>query len=429
MDLTAPLSKRQILFNSLLVLACGLVAFVFSLNGLIRHLVKDWTGVSGNALRDIARLPDALYHSLPGGKYFVLQILFRWVLLSLVGFVCLLALNSIRHQTINIFVSGMGGLLIGLFALTWMSLLVVLAWLIFSAAAWIFAALQWVIAGILAFLMWTPVLVVLIGLITIAVAIRLIGLFKDLSLEQILTWIKELFEGLSLKLFVFLSGLVGVFAFIWLVGIPLWRYYITPILKAIQAWLIEYVVPVITFIFSALGLVVLVLIGLGALFVILSLLGRQLLDQLSAARFCGRDIQSSFSAGFAVGAAMGLALLVCSANAEYRAVINTAWAHTSPVLIGTDIIAATYSLMPARAEALLQGLLSKSSPPIFDLALLVATLFLANCSLLMGLLSGVTVEPLRQLFSLQRMPPLFKALFFVVFGLGMAVVGSITQDE
>jgi hypothetical protein len=85
--------------------------------------------------------------------------------------------------------------------------------------------------------------------------------------------------------------------------------------------------------------------------------------------------------------------------------------------------------MPARAEALLQGLLNKSSPPIFDLALLVATLFLANCSLLMGLLSGVTVEPLRELFSLQRMPPLFKALFFVVFGLGIMVLGSATQDD
>ncbi|MEA2205963.1 MAG: hypothetical protein QOE77_2739 [Blastocatellia bacterium] len=429
MDLIAPLSRRQILLQSLLVLACGLLACVFSLNGLIRHVAKDWTGSSGNALRNIARLPDAVYYIIPGGKYFALELLFRWVLLSLAGYVCLLALNSIRHQTINIFASGMGGLLLGLFALTWMSLLVVLVLLILFVIAWIYAALQWLIAGILAFLLWTPVLVVLIGLITIGVAIALMRLFKDISWGQIFVWIKELLEGLSVKLFVSLAGLLGVFAFTWLVLIPLWRYYITPILKAIQAWLIEYVVPIITLVFSVLGTAVVVLVGVAALLMILILLGLQLLDQLSAARFCGRDMRNSFSAGFAVGAALGLALLVCSVNPEYHALINSAWGHTSPVLIDSDIIATTYALMPARAEALLQGLLNKSSPPIFDLALLVATLFLANCSLLMGLLSGVTVEPLRELFSLQRMPPLFKALFFVVFGLGIMVLGSATQDD
>ncbi len=430
MDITAPVAKRFLFFQAILVLSCGIVVSIFSLNGVLRYLAQGWAGTtSGNALLGLAAIPDNLYGRLPGERFFWLELLFRWVMLSLTVFVSLLLLNSLRHQTVNIFVSGVGGLLLGVFALTWISLFVFLVGGVLYAVAWVYSFLHWIIAGILAFLLWTPVLVTVIGLVVLAAAIPLLGFLKDLSREQILAWIKELFSTLSIRLFLVISGIVATVAFVWLVVVPLWREYISPILALISAWLIDNVLPILAFLFSGLTTIVLILLALVAITAVLAILGRQLIDQLTSAHLCGRDLHKAFAAGFTVGAAAGLSLLVCSANDEYRAVINGAWAATSLILIDLDIVRATYALMPGSAETLLQGLFTKASPPIFDLAMLVVTLFLANCSLLMGLLSGITVEPLRQLFTRERMPLLARVLFGIVVGVTIAAVDSIANQD
>jgi hypothetical protein len=430
MNTNSPTPAKSILFQIVNTLFFGLIVCVFSLNGILRNIGNNWPGTKvGDTLVGLASVPDGVYGALPGGKYFLLELLVRWVLLSLTVFICLLLLNSIRHQTVNIFVSGTGGLLIGLFALTWVSLLVFLGRIVFICVAWLFEMLHWIIAGILSFLFWWPVLYTLVGVGAVVGVIVLVALLKDLSLDDFLNWIKELIAKLSLKPLLAVAGMVVAVALVWFVFLPLWREYITPLLMLIAAWLSEYVAPILTWILSAFFILVLSLLTLVAIVIVLFLLGRQLIDQFTSAHTCGRNMHSAFAAGFAVGAAAGLALLVCSTNNEYRAVVNASWAGTSPVFADADVVAAVYAFMPRSAEVLLQGLFMKASLPIFDSALLVATLFLANCSLLMGLLSGVTVEPLRRLFSRERMPPLFNLMFGLLVACAVAALDAAANQD
>ena len=126
---------------------------------------------------------------------------------------------------------------------------------------------------------------------------------------------------------------------------------------------------------------------------------------------------------------MGLALLVCLANPDFRSLVNVSWGDTSPVLSSMDLSAAAYSLMPARAEILLQSAFAKASIPIFDLVSLIAALLLANCSLITGLVAGVEVEPLRHLFRQDRLPPLGKLLFGFVIMFAIALAGSLAGED
>lgn len=409
----------------------GFVVCVFSLNGVLRHIADGlpWPKTRG-ALLALAAVPDGIYQALPGGRYFLLELLARWAILSFGLFIGLLLLNSIRHQTANIFISGVGGLLLGLFVLTWVSLFLFLIAILLLCVGWLFSLLAWIFTAILSFFLWPPVLFTLIGLGLVIAAVGLIAYLRQLSLEQILAWLKQLFSVLTARTLFAVLGLAVAVAVVWLVVIPLWVAYIAPILAAIAAWLREYIVPVLAWIMSALGVLLIALLALVAVVGVLVLLGLHFIDQLKSARVCGRDIYGAFASGFSVGAAAGLALLVCSANGDYRAVVNAAWANTSPFFAGADMVGAVYALMPASEEAILQALLAKASPPIFDSALIVITLFLANCSLLMGLLSGVTVEPLRRLFALERTPVLFKLMFGVLVAVAVVAIDSqVSQDS
>jgi hypothetical protein len=430
MNTNTPPSPRFIFFQISRTLFFGLIVCVFSLNGVLRHLAGGWPETKASSLLlSLAAIPDSLYDALPGGKYFLLELLARWVILSLAVFVFLLLLNSLRHRTINIFVSGLGGLLLGMFALTWISLLIFLAGIILFCIFWVLALLKWIILGILSFILWPPVLFTLISLIVGAVVIALIAQLRNISLEEILEWLKEIFGKLSIKTLYGVLGVIAAVALVWLVVIPFWREYISPILVLIAAWLNEYVAPIIAWIFAAIGVLIVVILALAAIVAVLYILGQQFSEQLASAYACGRDMHTAFATGFTVGAAAGIALLVCLANDDYRAFINASWASTSPIFTNVDIVWAVYAIMPGSVEALLQSLFAKASLPLFDSALLIVTLFLANCSLLMGLLSGVSVEPLRQLFTFERMPLLAKLIFGLFVGVAVVAADSIASQD
>lgn len=425
MDNDATLPKKPSLTRLGGTLLCGLIVCVFSLNGALRNLAVNWPGTkTSDLLLALAGIPDAIYKSLPGAEYFILGLLIRWVILSLAVFASLLLLNSIRHRTANIFAAGAGGLLTGLFALTWVSLLIFLVGIIFVCVVWVFGLFQWVILAALSFFLWPPILFTLLAVGAIGACIVLIAQLKNLSLAQILAWLKELLSTLSAKAILVVSGVAAAAAALWFVAVPLWVVYIAPLLAAVAAWLQEYVAPIIAWLLSALGVMALTLLILAAIVGVLFLLGRLLVEQLTSARVCGRDIHGAFASGFSSGFAAGLTLLVCSANEDYRAVANAAWAGTTPVFAGADVVAAMFAFMPGSAEALLRSLFVRASVPIFDSALLVVTLFLANCSLMMGLLSGVAIEPLRRLFTVERMPALLK----LVGGALVAVI-VVTADS
>lgn len=425
MKTNTPLPQKPAFIQVAGTLLCGLMICVFSLNGVLRNLAGHWPETkAGNALLGMAAIPDAIYEALPGGKYFLLELLVRWALLSLVIFVSLLLLNSIRHQTVNFFVSGAGGLLLGLFVLTWVSLIIFLLGIVLICTRWVYGLLQWICTAVLSFLLWPPVFFTLVGLGVIVGTVALVALVKNLSLVQVIAWLKKVLSLLTARILYLVVGLAAAAALVWFVVIPLWVGYVAPLLALIAMWLREYVAPIIVWVMSALTTLVIVLLAAAAAIWLIFLLGRQFIDQLMSARTCGRDMYGAFAAGFCVGAAAGLTLLVCSANVDYRGVVNAAWAGTSPIFADADVVAVVYALMPGSAEALLQSFFTKASVPIFDAALIVVTLFLANCSLLMGLLSGATVEPLRRLFTVDRMP----AMCRVMFGVFMAFIVVATDS-
>jgi len=408
----------------------GGLVFIFSLNAVLRLFAGRWQGTRwGNALLSVASIPDSIYGTIRGGPYFIFELLLRWVLFLSVGYVALLIIASLRFQSPTIFASGVSGFIVGLFALTWLSILLLILLLVLAAITWVIAFLHLIVAAILSFLLWPPVLYTLLGLLAIAVIFGVVSVIRGLSLSALWRVFVDWIRSLSAKPIVFLICLLALAAFIWFVGIPLWKYYIEPILIIIRDWLVQYIVPVLTWILVMIGTLVIAIILIAAIVGILLALGWQLAEQFSSARFCGRNTHTLFEAGFSIGAVMGLVLLVCSSNPNFRSLVNTCWGETSPVFSSMDVSAAVYSLMPGRVESLLQSVFSRASIPIFDLTSLVATLLVANCSLATSLVAGVTIEPLRQLLRRDRLPPLGKVLFGFFIMVAVTVAGSLAGED
>jgi hypothetical protein len=323
----------------------------------------------------------------------------------------------------------MSGLLVGLFALTWLSILLLILVLLFFLVGWIVAVVHFIFAAILSFLFWPPVLYTILSIVAIGLVIGLISLARGFSLREFWKNLVEWLRSISAKPVVMVLAILALGALIWFVGIPLWQYYITPILMLIRDWLVQYVVPILSWIGSVLFVLVLAVIVISLMAGTLITLGWQFAEQFSSARFSGRNTHTLFEAGFAFGAVMGLVLLVCSANPTFRSLVNVSWSDTSPIFSSMDLSAAVYSLMPARAEILLQAAFAKASIPIFDLASLLAAVLLANCSLITGLISGVTVEPMSELINKDRLPPLGKLLFGLVIMCAAGLIGSLASED
>lgn len=424
------IEKRKIVAISARRLFYGVIVCIFSLNGVLRLLSSQWPNNRlSAALVTVASVPDSIYGSIRGGPYLLFELLLRWVLVSLAVYVFLLLVASLRHKSPIVLASGMSGMLIGLFALTWLSILIMIFVWLLAVVSWILAAVRFIFQMILSFLLWPPVLYTILSIVAIALIVGLISVAKGFSFSELWKNLKEWLRNMSAKPVVLILTILALAALIWFVGIPLWQYYIQPILLLIRDWLLEYVVPILSWIGSVLYVLVLAVIVIALTLITLGILGWQFAEQFLSSRYCGRNTHTLFEAGFAIGAVMGLALLVCSANPTFRSLVNTTWADTSPFLSSMDLSAAVYSLMPARAEILLQYAVAKASLPIFDLVCLLAALLLANASIMTGLVSGVTVEPLRELIRRNRLPLMGKLLFGFVIMCGALLASSLGGEE
>ena len=422
MSLEPSISKRKLFGIGL----CGILVCVFSLNGLLKVIANQWPGTRTNSfLLSIAGVPESLYQSLPGGPFLLFELLLRWAVLLLAAYFVLLLIASVRHQSPVIVVSGLGGLFVGLFSLTWLSLLILVLSLLRRLGAFVMELLQYVFTAILSFFLWAPIfytILVVIGIVTITVIISVI---KDVSFRDLWENLKEWLRNLSARPLFFLLGLLAVAALIWFVGIPIWEHYISPLLSLIRNWLAEYIAPILSWIWSLLLTLILGAI-LGALVLLaLGVLGWQFMDQFVSARACGSDTHVAFRAGFGMGAAMGLILLVCAASPTFRSLVNTSWSETSPVFSSLELSTAVFYFVPASIETQLHDALAKASIPVFDLTCLILTLLIANSSLITSVLSRVTIKPLRGLIAPQSWPPLGMALF----GLVIVILDSYGNDN
>jgi hypothetical protein len=86
------------------------------------------------------------------------------VLLSLAVFILLLSITALRHKSASVFVSGFAGLLVGLFSLTWISILVFCVFIILAIIAAFFSLMSYIFSAIVSFILWTPILYTLIAI-------------------------------------------------------------------------------------------------------------------------------------------------------------------------------------------------------------------------------------------------------------------------
>lgn len=357
---------------------------------------------------------------LAGRAILTFELLLHWIFILLGVYVLLLLIASARHKSSIMVVSGMSGLLIGLFALTWLSILILIIRLLFALFGWIVNIAQLIITAIFSFLLWSPILYTILGIVGIVIVAGLINLAKGFSIHELWVNLKEWLRNMSAKPVVFLLAILAVAALIWFVGIPLWEHSIHPVLMFIRNWVTQYIVPIVSWVISVLFTLVLAAIVVLLALTALGILGWQFADQFLAARSCGLNTHTAFEAGFATGAVLGLVLLVCAANPTFRSLLNVSWSDTSPILSSIDLSTTVYYLMPAQAERILHKAFEKASLPVFDLVCLIAALLMINSSLITGLFSRVTVAPIRGLVRREGLPPLGKALFgFVIAGVAM----------
>lgn len=410
----------------------GVLIYTFSLNGLLRKIAGDSESFISQVLRGLATIPDQTYDLLPGSQYFLFELLVRWLIISVAIFLVLLFLNSLRFKSAAVFISGISGLMTGIFLFTWVTVLLFIIFIIFAIVSWLFEWISFllsiVFSAILAVILWSPIFYGLIGLGILFTIIWLLSNFEDIW-NQILGWLESIFnsEGLINKiLFSSLAIVTIIGAFYVLVKV--WKTYLAPLFEIIINWLRVYVVPLLEWIIWLIGM--LLLIAVVTVFVCLTLvvLGYQYCDQFYTARNCGKSTHRAFDTGFGIGVPVALILLICSANSDYRLLFNEAWNYTA-IFSASDLIGLIHILMPSEAEVFLQSLFVKASIPIFDAFSLVIALFLANCSLIMSLTSGTIQEPIRGLLKVERMPLMFLLMFGALIMIATPIINAIFSDD
>jgi hypothetical protein len=408
-----------------LYILLGIVVCIFSLNGVLKALGGALSGsFIGQYLTKIAGMPDAIYQSLPGNEYFLTELFFRWLIISIVIFVFLLILNSLWLKSGGVFLSGIGGLALGAFVFTWMSLIVSGIAGILRLIGWIVYIVYIVVVWIVGILLWPPIMYTAIAVAGIAMAILILKALID-NWDEILDFLAS-FE--TWKMFFKLSlagGLIVAFGYLVL---KVWHLFLKTIYEAIRDWVIHYVFPVISGVFLVIGWLIAILLITGVILFLLLVLGYHYADQFLAARRCGRSTLRAFDAGFGFGISIAVIFLVCSVNPDYENLITAAWNTVIPFkTIG--LIDSFHILMPATAENFLIGLFVKPSLPIFDILSLLIGVFIANCSLTMSLVSGSVREPFRELARMNRIPIFLKLIAGAFITLLVAVGGAFDVDS
>ena len=159
-------SPQRILF--------GIVVIVFSLNGLLRYIVKNNPGpVINSYLCKVASFPDYLYDQSPISKYFLFTALVHWLIVSVIIFFILLTITSLRHGSLSFLFSGYVGFIGGLSFITIITLLLYSIYWLFVFIRWVFIVIRSIVLYILSWILWPPVLYVL-GVIAVVAVILLV---------------------------------------------------------------------------------------------------------------------------------------------------------------------------------------------------------------------------------------------------------------
>lgn len=371
----------------------GLIAVVFTLNGALGYVARQtrnvfWISVPLQTLSD---MPDALYTMLPISQYFWFELLVRWVLIGLSCYLLLASITSARQRNWSVIAAAFAGLALGMFIITWFTWVI---WLVGVVSA-IIAFFMDLIAAIVHWLITPPMLYVVIAVVVLFLGFVLFNAFH-LRRNKV-NWRRTALISMVLVV----------------TGVLLW--FSIPVLLGAIAFITVFLI----FLLRSLA-------GLGAVV----FLGNQLIDQFRSSVRAGQSAGELFDTSFAFGVNLAIVLLVCYANADYHNLVNEAWSRIVPFLQSTDVVGGAHSFVQPSMRTFLAEVLSGSSLPIFDVVCIIAALFLANCSLLMGSIVGLVPYTWRQIFAFERgLSPILTTIVGAFFTIIFAVIDNASNQD
>lgn len=414
-----PLLKTPKSFLAIYVFS-GVMVLIFSLNGVLKKISGVFSDTPfGDALYSLSNIPDSLYGALPVSQYFLFEILIRWLIFSIAIFISLLLLNAFYSKSVAMFVTGISGLTLGSLIFTLFSWIYGVISFIFWILSYVWYVVSVIASAIYSFLSWWPIAYTVLGLLGVVLTGVFIFAIIE-SWEEILNFLLATFLPMRAVICVLLLS-------IYLIAI-IWEGYVKPLIAFIQFIVINYLAPILNWIFGVLLLIIGFLFLVAAIFLTLLLMGYYFCEQFITSKNCGRTTHGAFDAGFGLGVAIALILLICSVNSEYQVLLTEAWNASTPFFIVNPAVS-FHALMYGEAKVLLQSLFIKSSLPIFDAVSLVIAFFIANCSVFMGLVSGSVKQPLKDLFKKERVPALLRVMASALAVITISILGAVSSED
>jgi hypothetical protein len=199
------------------------------------------------------------------------------------------------------------------------------------------------------------------------------------------------------KYAIHLLGVAVVLGLLWLLIPSLYLWVILPVFNFLK-WILTPVIHVIVFV--ARWIIIIVLATLFVGFVIssallsLALLGSLLWSQLQAGWHAARSLRHVMIAGFAIGSALGLIVLVSVATPAVADSLNQAWINTLALLNHVSSQTTTHFVtiafeffLPQSVENFVLSQLTNLQGPALDSFIFLAVISLASTSMLFRVFS------------------------------------------
>lgn len=385
----------------------GVVAVIFSLNGVLSYIsqqAKDIAWLS-TFIMYLSEIPERLYQQLPVSQYFWFELFIRWLLIGFLGYFFLISMASMRCRNLRIIGVSLLGFIFGVFIITWIDLIIRLVGLVIIIHSFFVNLFK----DILIFLFTPPVTYIVIPVIIIIASI----VFLDYLRKNRMNWRQIFIFGTFL--------IVGI-----IVILLLTRIFDTFIWKIFSEWWNEWILPFLAVIWSYVSVPLALIISI----LVISLIGNQFAEQFKSPVMAGQSVGELFNVSFDLGFTCSIILAICDSNPEYSLLANDALLKTFSLFQSVDMIAFVHAFISDSVRSFFRSVLSSSSLPIFDMICVLISLFLASCSLIMGIMKGITSNTLREVFNPERgLPPILSVFITAAFSIVVAIIDGMANNQ
>jgi hypothetical protein len=378
------------------VAAVGLVFLCMNFPKLLGKLLYRFVP-QGNLQRILAAPIQATQASLGNlrrpSPEVMLTRLMSWNFLLLLLFLALVALLALRHKDFQLPAFCLSGLALGYFGGELVAWIVVIVIKLFSWAAvlvhWIGSVLGWLFE--IALHWW--------GILAPLVVIVLVIANRDALRAMVARW-----RGRSVdwpRVARWTLGVLAGLGAIWLV------------VGVVGPWIWSFIGPIVAFLGHLLGIVfhfvgkviawlVTALLVALAVGLVLNLAGRLLVDQVRSAWCAGKGRKEMALAGFALGSALALIVLMSAGTSSGAHGVDQGWQASLSALdhaVGGSVFSSSlgsvapagsfWAVMPRAVRDFAVSYFDNANPPLVDSLILLVILGVASASALRGLFSSV----------------------------------------